>query len=430
MQRTGTTIAIVALAACLAGPGHLRADRKPVELPPDLARLLTDAQADLRSDRLAQAVERLTAFKGKDDHALRHLVLGHAYLRQDRLPDAARAYAKALDMDKTLTEAALALAQVRGRQEKWPRAAELLGRYAATDSCPADVLLLYAQVARRIDDTRLCTLLVRKGIVRFPGDQRFRRLDLAAQADAGDYAAVRQSVLLLLGKTPAEAALWQHLAFAHGKAGNDADALAAVEAAVLCDPSDMDARRRFLGGHLAAGDWLTACKHGQALLAGPHAKAAGAKGGVMDMLIRAADMGRKDDLLARWLARVPGDARPRAMQLAAANLAQRRSRPAEAAAVLARLIRSGETDASVFIWAGHLAETAKDWPRAEALYDQARKCKGPAARLAVLYLARLHFTLERFDRAAGLLNAYLDAYPADTPARALLAVVKARLPAQ
>ena len=425
MYQPCRTILIVAAAACLAGP-VARAQRKPVELAPDLAKALSDAQADLRAKRPGKAVERLTAFKGKDDHALRHLILGHAHLRQDKPALAEAAYRKALDMDDTLAEAGLALAQIHGRQEKWPQAARLLGRYAAPDSCLPDVLLLYAQVASRMGDTRLCTLLTGKGVVRFPGDLRFRRLDLALLADTDQHAAMRQTVTLLLGTAPADRALWQNLAFACDRAGDNAGALAALEAVVLCSPSDMGARQRLLAGHLSGGNWLAAVSHGRDLLAGPHAKPAAASPGVMDMLIRAADMGRKDDLLAAWLAMVGDKTRTRPMRLAAAKLALRRSKPAQARAALDKLIRAGETDPSVFVWAGHLAETARDYPQAETLYTQARQLKGAAARTATLYLARLYIRLKRLDQAARLLEAYLASHPADAPARAMLALVNAR----
>jgi len=426
MSRTITVILILALVAPLAGAAP--ADRKPVELPPPLAKLLTDAQGELAGGRPAKAIELLMAFKGKDDHALRHLILGHAYLRQDKLAAAGGSYGKALEMDSTLVEAGIALAQVLGRQGKWAEAAKLLGRYIVVDSCPADVLLLYAQVARRVDDTRLCTLLVRKGIIRFPDDLDFRRLDLAMHAAVGDHAAMRETVLLLLGKTPGKCTLWQHLAFAHRQTGDEVGALAALEVAVLCDPSDTTAQKRLLAAHLAGGDWLTAIKRGRALLAGVHGKAVAADVSVMDLLIRAADTGQEDGLLVKWLARVPRETRTRAMRLAAAKLALRQSKPTEARAALDRLIRSGETNPSVFVWAAHLAELAKDWSRAQALYDQARRGTGPAARTAVLYQARLHFKRERFGQATELLDGYLKSHPVDAPARALLAVIKARCP--
>ena len=425
MFRFHRTILIVAATACLAGSAA-HAQRKAITLDPEMAKLLAAAQADLGNKRPDQAVQRLVAFKGKDDHALRYLILGHAYLRQDKLTSAGAAYRKALDMDANLTDAGLALAQILGRQEKWSQAAKLLGRHAAPDACGADVLFLYAQVAHRMDDGRLCTLLTRKGIVRFPGDLRFRRLELALLADTSQHAAMQQSVMLLLRTAPADATLWQHLAYSCDRAGNSADALAALEALVLCRPADMDARQRLLAGHLAGGDWLAGVALGRSLLAGPYAKLAAASTGVMDLLIRAADMGSRDDILSTWLARVGDESHTRAMRLAAAKLALRRSEPAQARAALDKLIGSGETDPAVFVWAGHLAQRARDYPRAEALYTQARRLKGDAARTATLYLARLYITLKRLDQAARLLGAYLASHPADSPARAMLALVNAR----
>ena len=94
----------------------------------------------------------------------------------------------------------------------------------------------------------------------------------------------------------------------------------------------------------------------------------------------------------------------------------------QARQALGRLIDAGETDPSVFVWAGHLAETAKDWPEAQTLYAHARTLRGQAARLAALYLARLHIRRGRREEATRLLRKYLDAHPEDSAARALLAV--------
>jgi len=121
---------------------------EPVTLPKDLADRLRAAQKDLREGRPAAAVARLeTLPERSEDHALRHLLLGHAHVRQSNLDGAAEAYRKALAMDRAMTEAGLGLAQVRVRQERWREAADLLGRYLDVDSCEADLLFLYARAA-------------------------------------------------------------------------------------------------------------------------------------------------------------------------------------------------------------------------------------------------------------------------------------------
>jgi len=419
----GAIISILA-AACAVPAGAAPGREKALKLPPALAELLTRAQGDLQAGRPAEAIRRLSAHRGQD-HALRHLLMGHAYVQQSKLPAAAAAYGKALEMDAALAEAGIALAQVHARQDAWAKAAGLLGRFVNADSCRADVLMLYAQVADRLEDGRLCELLVSKGICRFPGDLRFRRLDLALCIARGEHEAARRTVLMLLKAAPGEADLWQQLAFLHDQAGQGAETVAALEASVLCDPGDLARHRRFLAGLLAAGDWLTAVKHGKGLLAGPLAKAAAADGDVMESLIRAADRGQADEVLGKWLALVPEEAQTRTMRIVTARRSLRLGQAAQARQALGRLIEAGETDPSVFLWAGHLAETAKDWAEARTLYAHARALKGPAARLATLYLARLHIRRGRREEASRLLRKYLETYPEDAPARALLALADA-----
>ena len=145
----------------------------------------------------------------------------------------------------------------------------------------------------------------------------------------------------------------------------------------------------------------------------------------MDLLIRAADMGEQDKTLGEWLALVPDKARTRGMEIVLARRALRRGQAADARSAHRRLIEAGRADADVLLWAGHLAEDARDYAQAETLYDQARKHKGASAALATLYLARLHLRRGRHQRAGQLLRAHLDAHVDDATARALLAVVDA-----
>ncbi len=413
--------ALVALALAAA----VRAGEKPVVLPPALAEALNAAQAALAAEQPQKALDGLLAFEG-DDHALRHLLLGHAHARLGKLDPAAAAYRKALAMDAALAPAGLGLAQVCARQERWRQAADLLGRFADADACPADLLLLYAEAARQLDDRRLWGLLAEKGIVRFPADGRFRRLDLALRLGEGDHQAAARALHLLLRQSPAEPELWQQLAYVRQQAGDGAGALAALEASLLAGPDDLARHRRLLGARLADGDWRSVVRHGQALLAGPLAEAAAADAGLLDLLVSAADMGEDDATLAAWLARVGEGRRTRSMRLAAARLALRRGEADKARDALRRLIEGGQADAAAFLWAGHLAEDAKDWPAAESLYGQARRGEGRSARLAALYLARLRSRLGRHEPAAQLLREYLDRWPEDAAARSLLRLVERR----
>jgi len=396
----------------------------PVRLPRDLAEALAAAQSDLEGGRPAEVIRRLSAFQGQD-HALRHLLLGHAYVRQSDLPQAARAYQDALAIDGSMKEAGVALAQVRARQRQWARAAELLGQFTSPDTCEADLLLLYAEAARQLNDRRLSDLLVRKGILRFPHDRRFRRLDLALGIDAADHPGTRRAAMHLLAADPTDATLWQHVALAEAAAHADARQIAALEASLLCDPSDLVRHRQFLAAELAAGNWPTVVSHGRSLLEGPLGKDASADPGTLELLLAAADIGQQDDILAAWLDRVPEKAHTRAMHLVAARLALRQGKTKAARETLARLIEAGETGPAVFLWAGHLAETAQDWPEAETLYRHAWTFEGSPSSLATLYLARLYLRRGRPAEAARLLQGHLNVHPEDAPARALLALAEA-----
>jgi predicted Zn-dependent protease len=402
-----------------------RAGESPARVPPELAEALSAAQADLQSGEPQKAVERLRAFRG-EDHALRHLVLGHAYAQQSRLELAASAYRDALALDGDLKPAGIALAKVYALEEEWSGAAGLLGRFVSVSSCELEDLLLYAEVARKLEDRRLLSLLVRTGILRFPGDRRLRRLDLALLSEENEHRRASQTVLLLLEETPTDPALWQQLAYARGELGETAGRLAALEASVLADPGNLARCRQFFSALLAAGDWLTVLQEGRALLAGDLAGAARRDPELMDLLVCAADRGERDEVLGAWLALVEEKDRTRNMQVAAARLALRRGEPAAAREALRALIEAGDSDPSVYLWAGHLAELAEEWPEAETLYDHARTLKGPDARLALLYLARLHLRNGHPSRAVELLEPYLDSYPEDAPARALLALAKGR----
>jgi len=426
MRSPAIIMAIIVVALAAAAVAAEGKGKEPIKLPPPVAAALSAAQEALRNGQPQQALERLSAYKG-EDHALRHLLLGHACVRLGKLDQAAAAYQRALEMDAEMRQAGLALAQVRGRQRKWPDAARLMGRYVRLDDCEADLLLLYAQIAAELHDSRLCRLLVRRGVSRFPADMRFRRLDLHLLLDDGDYRGAERVLRYLLAKAPTDASLWQQLAFVHGQLGSHAGRLAALEVALLCEPTSLALHRLLMAERLAAGDWLTAVRQGQELLRGPLAKAASADGELMGLLIGAADMGEQDGLLAAWLARLGERHRGRAARIAAARLALRQGRATEARQSLGRLIAAGEADAAVFLWAGHLAERAEDWPAAVSLYAQARRLEGGNARLATLYLSRLHARRGRYREAIELLRGHLDAHPEDAPARALLSLVEARM---
>ncbi len=393
-----------------------------VELPPKLAELLQAAERQLRHGKAKEAAGALAGWDGKD-HALRHLLLGRAFQELSRLDEAATAYETALDMDATLRQAGVALAEIASRRNRWQKAVGLLGRYLDTEDCGADALLFYYQAATRSGNRELARELVRDGMLRFPLDDRFRRAKLSLAIADGDAETAGRITAALLRESPVDPGLWRNLAWSRRETGKDRESLAAIEAELLCTPSDPDVRTRFIAALLSAGDWMTAVDEGRKLLAGPRAETAAADTETMDLLIRAADTGGRDDLLEKWLGMVePGD-RTESMHVAAARTALRRGRVNDARKAVGKLIERGEPDAAVFLWAGHLAERAGDQDAAVVYYEQAKK-QQPAAGSASLYLARLYYRLGRDREAADLVEQYLAAKPEDSAARAMLSLIE------
>ncbi len=412
----------ILLAVLAAAPAAVARDGAR-KVPPELAEVLNDARAALNQGRPDRAISLLTAWSGAD-HAIRRLILGHARAQTGDLAGAEADYRAALRLEPDLASAGLGLAHVLVRREEWAAAAESFGRHADVSACEADTLLLYARTARELRDARLARMLIATGIRRFPRDLRFRRLDLAAAMDRADHAAAAEALDMLLAREPTDPELWQYRAAVLQAAGNAEGARAALMAAVLCQPGNLARHKALLRSLVVAGDASAVLARGKALLAGPMRDAAAADLELLELLIRAADQARDDELLDKLLARVaPGD-RTEAMHAIEARSALRRGRTPDARAALARLIRAGEADAGAYLWAGRLAEKAGDLAEAETLYRQARRLEGASAELATLYLARLQHRRGRSEGAARLLRAHLDAHPADAAARALLELVE------
>jgi tetratricopeptide (TPR) repeat protein len=411
------TLAVLLLSAATnSAGGEERVSR-------ELANLLNQARVHLQAGQHDKVIQLLTPLKGKD-HPSRRLMLGYAY---EKLSDPGRAvgqYKAALELDPTVSAAGLALAQIYASNEQWPQAAEMLGKHANIDACPKNVLLLYTQVAANMKDRRLQSLLSTKGLARFPTDRTFKRLDLQNLLDSGNRRAARHSIVGLLVEEPVNVKLWKQLAFVQEPGDGDARKMSAIEAALLCDPTDMSNHRQFLAGQIGMGNFHTVIQHGKKLLAGAMRKEAIGDMGLLGLLIHAADMNRSDQTLTSLLSLVPDDKQTRAMQLAAARLALRKGKTSRASEILTRLITAGDTDPSVYLWAGHLAERTEDPDRAVVFYQQARKLTGPAADMATLYLARLHLGAKRSRQSAQLLAEHLKAHPQDTYARAMLALTR------
>lgn len=392
-------------------------------LPSKLGELLRQAQEDLRSHRADQAVEGLEGYRG-DDHPLRQLLLGHAYREQQRRDAAAAAYRRALELDQTLEAARQGLAQIYVQQENWPQAVRILGQFVDPRTTEGDWLVLYAQAALELADHRLAKILVEAGLSRFPADQRLRQLDLARLIKAGEFQQARNAAWHLLLAEPGNPQMWERYAAVSAQAKDEQEPRIALEAALLADPDNLERHRQFLSALLLAGDWLTAVEHGNRLLDGPFKDRTVGDVTLMELLIRAADEGEKDELLARWVELVDAGQRTQAMRLAAARSALRQGQTDRAREALGRLIVNGQSDAAIFLQAGFLAEQAGATAEAEAHYLEAAKLSDAAARLSPLYLARLYHRLGRAAEAASVLKSHLDKEPTDAAARALLTIVQ------
>ncbi|MBN2505667.1 MAG: tetratricopeptide repeat protein [Verrucomicrobia bacterium] len=404
--------------------------RGAAPIPRDLGPRLQEAQEQLQHQRPHLALQLLQSYQG-DDHALRQLLLGHAFAAQinththtnadANAAAALAAYRRALQLDPALDAARQGLAHLHARQEQWADAAALLAQFVSPWTAEADWLTLYAQAALALDDPRLAQTLTEAGLVRFPGNRRLRQLDLTRLVRTGAFAQARTALRHLLRAEPASPQLWEQLAAVALQGGLTNEYLPALEAALLADSENLERHRQFLASLLQEGDWLSAVEHGQRLLAGRLARPASRRADIVELLIRAADDGGREDWLARWLALVPETQRTPAMRLAEARSALRQGRPAQARDALRRLIASGDTRASVFLWAGSLAESEGALAEAEAHYRQAASQSEPAATLAPLHLARLLHSLGRQDEAARVLRQHLEQHPEDVAARALLA---------
>ena len=426
MKRWGARRGLCGLLATWAILTSHGASAEMAPVPRALAEPVRQAETLLGGDRTDEAVDVLRRADADvdEDHPLLHLLLGHAYLRREDLDASAAEYRKALEMNEALDSARQGLARIHALRGEWPSAVKQLAAFVEPERTSSDWLGLYAKAALETGDTRLARVLTDAGMVRFPHALSFRRMDAALLAADGEPAQLKAAVLRLLRADPDDPALWERLALAASRRAEDEPAgaapLPALEAAMLSAPGDLGRQRRFLAALLQAGDWMTVLEHGEALLAGRFRQDVLSEVPTMELLIRAADMGRRDEVLRRWLGQVDEKKRSKTLHLAAARLALREGKKGPAREALRRLIEAGEADASIFLWAGHLAETEGLADEAQAYYEQARAQGGEASRAAALYLARLHIDRRAYTQARLVLSEYLREHPEDPYARSML----------
>ena len=411
MKSMSTLIALVAISSTAW------ADEGAREIPAELAPVLEEAEAALSQSKPDQAIAALEAYQGPED-ALHALMLGHAYADRGLGAKAEASYRRAAKLDVKLKAARLGLVRILVDRTAWREAATLLGETVDIETAPAGELALYARVAYELRDLRLASLILDRGVVRFPANQRLRRLDLAVLAERGDDKRAFQAAFAFLAKNPDDLKAWRHLAAIAQDSEDEDLRLAALEAATLANPEDPRLRRSHAVAQLQAGHHIEALKSAEVMMAN-----APKDRDVTELAIRIAEAAGELGQARRWLNKVPMKRRSDTLHLLDARVALREKDPAAAGRALQRLIESGKATGPVLVWAARIAEQRGDTGQAEALYQQSRDMGGPSARIAVLHLARLLHRIGQPERAGRILATYLAKNPDDTPAQSLMAVI-------
>ena len=438
---------LLLLAAALplaAGHGaETKGDAQPAAVAGQVTvpQAVADALRAADNDDPAVTLKALTAYAGPD-HALIHLALAQAHHRlvtadkpkagapaaaDEHRAGATAQYRAALALDGTLRNAHLGLAQLASDGEKWADAVAELAQAVDLGTATAGELLFYAQVAVQAKDDRLADVLVERGIVRFPAESGFRRLELGLLIRAQRAEEAHAAVLDLLARDPSATDAWRQLAWAARETGRTQEALAATELASLSKPGDRALLRQLAELQLVNGMPQAALVSFKTLLGDTPSAVDLGDARLITYAARAAADGGDLARGRAWLALVPLDKRTRDQRLLAARLAVQAGDSAAAGGALGELIALGENDAGVLTWAGQLAEQGGDAAKAEALYTQAQVGEGANASAATLRLTALLVKQERFDDAATTLATHLAKHPEDQQARAFQAHLAARV---
>ncbi len=373
------------------------------EVPAPVAALVELARDASPTSVLAAA----QAYSGPD-HALVHLVQGQALMSLQRYAEAENAFRLALTRAVDLKSAHLGLARCAAAREDWPAAAREGAAGLDLATAGPEGFAFLAQVGLRGGDRRLAAHALQQGILRFPGDDGLRQLDIVLLAEGDRPDELRQALSDRLIKHPQDAALWSHLAEAARRLpGREGEALAALELAYLAAPGERSRRVALAQDQAAAGQYRPALGHWKILLA--------ATSTAEEIEIAARTAEQAGDLVqARaWLAAVPEAERTRRQTLLSARLALAAGDARAARGALEVLLAAGDTDPAVQVWAGHLAEQAGDLPRAEACYRLAINASYAPANLR---LVALLLRQGRRDEARTLLAVYAAGHPGDEQA--------------
>jgi tetratricopeptide (TPR) repeat protein len=427
MEDAMTTVlrSILLLLATLC---HAAASDQATAVAPEVAGALRAVEAE---GDPAKGLAALDAYKGPE-HAYIDLARGQLLLRLPARDDAERerhradavaAFTGALKLDPRLRQARLGLAQVASDRGDWRTASAEIGAALDWSGATSPELLFAAQCAIRGEDWRAGTVIVQQGIARFPAEKAFRRMELALLVRGGRADEARQALLALLADAPQDADLWQELAWAEKELHRDGEAVAALEVALHLKPEDPTLRRHLAAAQLAHAMPQAALETVTPLMT-EHAGTASTD--VVELAARCASEAAEHRLGRAWIAQVPADRRSRGLRLLAAQLAVQAGEPEAAVPALRELVALGERDASVLVWAGHIAEQAGDPAAAEAFYVQAAGSDHPASASASLRLVVLYLQQDRVSDARAVLSAHLLKRPQDEQAKALQAQIGRR----
>lgn len=390
----------IALGLCLMASARAE---PPAEAPAEVAALLGQVQAAAAAGDRAGALAAIEGWRGPA-HPLADLARGHAFALAERYDDAIGAYRGALAVDATLRPAGLGLIGALARAEQWAALCAELPRWHDPASADDKTMRLWLAAALGAEDALLAEEVARRGLVRWPGDGRFRRGLAHALLTSGRRDAAAAALRPLIAASPGDAELWMQLA----RASEGEAARLALEAAVLAEPADRRRRARLVEVLLAGGRADAALRY-----AGPL--------GATSLTVRAALAAGESARAAEWLAELPEGERDGRL---AARVALANGDRVAARAALVALSTGGEADAAALVQLAALERAAGALGRAEALLRQAAARDDPHASAAVAHLAHVLLSRGRRQEAAGVLRRHLVRHPADETARALLALAE------
>ena len=402
-----------------------RAAEPTVTVPPEVAQALTAAR-DQKNP--TEALAKLEPFKDSGQ-ALVNLVRGQLLAQlaregpvdqqADRRREAEVAFTAAARNTETQRPAHLGLAQLAADRGDWAAASRELGVGLDWINATSSELQFAAQVAVQAGDWRAAHVIVNQGILRYPAEPSFRRLELASLVRGGRAEEARQALRALLTTEPTNAEWWRQLAWAAHEVRDESQALAALELALLVKPEDFQARRTLATAQMAQHLPQAALATVRPLLGNPPRDDAVRDGSLMEFAVRVAAEAGETSLARSWLAALPPNQRTRGIRLLEAQLALKSQDSKAAVAALSALIELGEKDARVLTWAGQVAEQAGDTAGAEGFWTIAANTDQPDAATARLRLVNLYLRQKRIEEARTLLAIHRSRNPADAEARAL-----------